>query len=391
MGFAPNRVLHLIHSQELRGAEVFATELACCLEKGRSFQNAVCSLYNGVDALAANGLPMFNLEGQEGLLEKRIGLDFLTLSKFWRLLRRYRPGIILAHGSSTLKYAAAGGVLYRNAATIYRNIGTASVWANSSARASFNRLLLKRIDAVVSVSQYTRQDFLSLYRLAPERVAFIPNGVDTSRFDRRALALAGTEVRQALGLSQTDLVFITVGSLSPEKGHQALLQLMAELQGLDLKNHLLLVGDGPLRGRLERQARELDIADRVHFLRTRADVPRFLAAADLFLLCSRTEGMPGCLIEAGLAGLASVSFDVGGVAEVVEHRVTGLVVSPGDFQGLRQAVLGLCRDPQRRAAMGAAARQRCLSLFDIRKVASDYETLFLKTLVTPRIGNNGRP
>jgi glycosyltransferase involved in cell wall biosynthesis len=171
-----------------------------------------------------------------------------------------------------------------------------------------------------------------------------------------------------------------VGDLSPEKGYQDLLPLLREFLNRSPKHHFLLVGDGPLGPELRQQAEELGLTGRAHFLGRRNDVPRLLAAADLFVLSSKTEGMPAVLIEAGLAGLPSVAFNVGGVAEVVEHQATGLLVPAGDFPGLGQALITLSEDSQRRAVMGEEARRRCYQQFDMSQVACQYEELFLRVL-----------
>jgi glycosyltransferase involved in cell wall biosynthesis len=99
--------------------------------------------------------------------------------------------------------------------------------------------------------------------------------------------------------------------------------------------------------------------------------------------------MPAVLIEVGLAGLPSVAFDVGGVSEVVEHQVTGLLASPGDYAGLAKNLAALCQDPQLRRAMGDVARQRCRELFSMPKVVSQYEALLLRMLVNSTGAKNG--
>ena len=236
------------------------------------------------------------------------------------------------------------------------------------------------MDAVISVSEYTRRDFINVYRLPESRVTFIPNGVDATTFDACRQSRDRAQVRHELGLSPRDTVLVSVGNLSEEKGHGELLTIISDLARSGLEMHLAIVGDGPLRPQLEQQARRLELINRVHFLGRREDVPQVLAGADIFVLPSRTEGMPAVLIEAGLAALPSVAFDVGGVSEVVDHGITGLLSVPGDLAGFTQSLSLLCRDQNSRAAMGDAALQRCQELFDMPKVASQYEAMFLKVL-----------
>jgi glycosyltransferase involved in cell wall biosynthesis len=227
-----------------------------------------------------------------------------------------------------------------------------------------------------------------VYRLPEARVVLIPNAVDAEEFQARDRSLARGQVRQELGLAEEDLLLISVGNLSPEKGHEQLLARISDLTRNHLDVHLLMVGTGPLRQRLELHSDELGLSDRVHFLGSRPDVPRLLTSADVFVLTSETEGMPAVLIEAGMSGLPSVAFNVGGVAEVLDHGVTGMLIAPGDLKGFGEALARLCRDRDRRTRMGDAARRRCLDHFDLRTIALEYEELFLEMLKsTPREGN----
>ncbi|MFQ5875665.1 MAG: glycosyltransferase family 4 protein, partial [Dehalococcoidia bacterium] len=263
---------------------------------------------------------------------------------------------------------------------IYRNIGTASYWASSKVKVTVNKLLLKRIAAVVSVSQHGRADFIRHYGFPQERVVYIPNGVDVTEFDNAVLQAARPALRRAWGLQEGDIALVNVGSLSPEKNQAELLRLTADLCASGLPIVLLLVGDGSLKQGLGLLSCHLGIAERVRFLGSRTGIPELLGAADLFVLTSKTEGMPGVLIEAGLAGLASVAYGVGGVAEVVAHEATGVVVPAGNYSELVAAVAQLSADHRARADMGQRAQQDCLERFDIANVALAYEQLFTQVL-----------
>jgi glycosyltransferase involved in cell wall biosynthesis len=379
MTSTPYRVLHLVHSQQRRGAEVFAAQLAACMEERGYFENGLCSLYREDDNLHINGLPVFTLDGRSSAFSKA-PLNPQLVSRLCRTLRKFKPHVLVAHGSDTLKYAGATSFFNRKVRTVYRNIGIAGDWASSVSKVRLNRLFLSQMDAVVSVSEYTRRDFISVYHIPEERITYIPNGVDTSQFCTGERLSIRPRVRQELGIGLEDLVLISVGNLSDEKGHRGLLPMMRDLNNAELADHLLLLGDGPLRQELESQAQELGIGHRVHFLGRRADVGRMLAAADVFVLPSKSEGMPAVLIEAGLSGLPSVAFNVGGVGEVIEEQVTGMLVAPEDYQQMRKRLAALGQDARLRAEIGEAARRRCLDLFSMEKVASDYEALFLKML-----------
>src|SRR5207247_1016785 len=119
---------------------------------------------------------------------------------------------------------------------------------------------------------------------------------------------------------------------------------------------LLLAGDGPVRKDVETLARELLVWDKVHMHGWVEDLPRLYAAVDIFALSSINEGTPVALIEAMAAGKAVVATAVGGVPDVVDDSLTGVLIPPRSPEALAEAVVGLAADPGRRARLGEAAR-----------------------------------
>jgi len=382
-------ILHIIERQCHRGAELFASQLSGSLA-ARGFHNVLCSLYkpdtNGFTI--AEPVDSLIIEAREiGLLAK-VGFQPSILFNLIDIVRQVKPDIVLAHGADTLRYTALASRLCPRPLTVYRNIGMASFWSSNPLKIWANRKLLGWVDAVISVSDIAREDFLEFYGLSPNKVYAIPNAVDTKKYQSLELGRERFQMRQRLGLKEEDLVLISVGSLSFEKNHSELLTLVKELQ--EKSPHLLLIGDGPLRRELELKADELRLKDRVHFLGLQLDIVPFLVASDIFLLPSKSEGMPGALIEAGMAGLPSVSFDVGGTGEVIETNITGIIVPPENYDEFKIAVTSLIENPQKRRQMGALARERYPEQFAIEKVAAQYEVLLLKLLAERGKRNNGQ-
>ena len=374
------RVLHLIQRVQHRGAEIFASQLAGLL-RDRGFENKVCSLYCSADQHPGDlslGFPVSSFVASGERPRVNLHLDVRLLGTLVLKLMRERPDVVLAHGSETLKYAAMASLFARKPSIVYRNIGLASHWANSWLKVSTNRLLLSRVDRVVSASELTRRDFIDLYMLPDERVESIPIGVDLSSFGETSLASCRPRMRRGLGIRGGGIALITVGSLTPEKNPHECLRLVAELKSQGLPVHHFLVGEGPLRTELESVAVSLGVADRVHFLGVRQDIPQLMAGCDLFVLPSVTEGMPAVLIEAAAAGLPSVAYDVGGIREVVQDGVTGKVVPARNHRRLAEETAALCRSPEQRRVMGRAARQGA-SKFDILAIATQFEELLVRT------------
>jgi glycosyltransferase involved in cell wall biosynthesis len=201
----------------------------------------------------------------------------------------------------------------------------------------------------------------------------IPNGVDP----RRLVSTRGRDAtRRLLGIPSNAAVVLSIGALTWEKDPLAHVEVGGRLLGeIDGLVHVM-VGDGPMRAKVENAIVRQGVRDRVLSLGSRDDVPDLLAASDVVLLASRSEGMPATLIEAGMAGLPVAAYAVAGVPEVVADGITGLLAAPGDADGLADCVLRLLRDPRARNAMGRAARTRCLTMFDIELIAPQYRAIY---------------
>jgi glycosyltransferase involved in cell wall biosynthesis len=184
----------------------------------------------------------------------------------------------------------------------------------------------------------------------------VHNGVDLSRFP--PFALDRTAARAALGLPPARRLVAQVGRLAPQKDYPTYLRAATNLAMRYVDVDFLVIGDGPDGESLRRLAAELGIAERVHWLGLRHDVPAVLAGVDVLVLASRYEGLPNVVIEAMAAGAAVVATDVGGCRELVTPEREGILVSPGRPDAIADAVGSLLGSEERRAAMVRAARVR---------------------------------
>jgi glycosyltransferase involved in cell wall biosynthesis len=232
---------------------------------------------------------------------------------------------------------------------------------------------MRRAGRIVAVAGVVRDELIASYDVSPSKVVTIPNGVDLKALEPSRSREA---TREALGIDLTAPVLLSLGALSEEKDPLAHVAIGARVaEGVPELIHLV-IGDGPLRDRAEREAREHGMGRSTRFLGSRDDVADLLAASDVLLLASRTEGMPACVIEAGVAGLPVAGFAIAGVPEAVVSGETGVLVAPGDRDALAAAVTPLLRDAELRRRLGDQARDRCRALFDIRAVAPRYLELY---------------
>jgi glycosyltransferase involved in cell wall biosynthesis len=163
----------------------------------------------------------------------------------------------------------------------------------------------------------------------------------------------------------------------PEKNQEVLLTMMRRLRVARVDVHLVIAGDGPLRGQLERRAIELEIADRVHFVGAVDDVRPLLAALDVFMLPSvAVESFSNAALEAMSMGRPVILSNIGGAREMITDGVEGYVVAPTELAARLPAIISqLYADRRKRLQMGVAARQRAVTCFSVPAMVAGYRGL----------------
>ena len=299
------------------------------------------------------------------------GFDAGLVVRLARLLAAERAGVVHTHNPQPLIYGAPAA-LVSGARLVHTKHG-----ANPD---RLRRRMLRKLcghlaDAYVAVSPETADVAARQGECIQGRLAVIANGVDVDHF--RHDSEARRSARLELGIPETSWLVGTVGRLAAEKDHRLLLDAVEPLLGEDFR--LVIVGDGPERESTARRAAELEGARFVHLTGARNDVARLLSALDVFVLSSRTEGLPLVLPEAMAARLPVVSTSVGGIPSVIEHARTGLLVPPGDAQALRDALAELAREPARAREMGALGEQVARERFSRDTMVDRYMELYGET------------
>ncbi|MFD8597304.1 glycosyltransferase [Kitasatospora sp. NPDC059646] len=348
---AEPRVLHVITDPRARGAQRTARDLhAELVRRGQ-----------GSELVALHPHP----DAQPGGAVRVLGPSRHHPATL-RALRRAaaRADVVVAHGSSTLQ-ACALGLLAARTPFVYVNIGDPRHWTSTPARRLRVGALLHRAAAVAAISPHAAELLLTRFRLPPRRLHVLPNARAAERFPPPEGPAGKAAARAALGLPADGPLIAWIGALSPEKRPDVALAAHALLPG-DVR--LALAGEGPLREQLAERA-----GPRLHLLGPLADPAPLYRAADLLLLTSDSEGVPGVLIEAALAALPAVATDVGWVSDVVRHGETGLLTPPDDPSASADALRTLLTAD--RTAYGTAARTRALTHFDLDTVTTHWQHL----------------
>jgi len=229
---------------------------------------------------------------------------------------------------------------------------------------------------IIVISEAVRTRFRR-YPRAYRRCSVVPNGIDLDSF---VPLKDPASVRESLAVPAAARLIGTVGRLVQFKGHQYLLEAFARLRQSHPGIRLVIVGAGPEREMLDRQAQGLGVAGVVHFTGHRMDVPDLLATMEVFVLPSVAEDFGRVLLEAMAVQRPVVATAAGGVPEVVEENVTGLLVTPADPAALSDAVSMLLADSARAEAMGRAGRQRVEKHFNLRRHAELVEAVYAEVV-----------
>ncbi|HEY7400010.1 MAG TPA: glycosyltransferase family 4 protein [Actinomycetota bacterium] len=363
------RVYHVVATGQRRGAEIFAADLIERLAAMGATQRLGIVRDDYPVSLSFRA-PVQQLGARRRSLPG-LRIDPRAAMRLRRELRTFRPTLVQAHGGEAYKYALAA-TLGTGVPVVYRRITEVPVAARKGLTRAAHGWLMRRADRIVAVADYVRQETTDLFQVPDELVVTIPGGADPARFRSRA----GGRIRRELGIADDAHVFLSLIALKWEKNPSAHLEVAARVAARDDRARYLIAGDGPLRSEVEEEVRARGLAGRVFVLGNRSDVPDLLAASDAVLLASSLEGMPGCLIEAGMARLPSVAYDLAGISEVVVHGETGFLVPPGDVEGLAAALAELFEDEALRSRLGAAASTRCVGLFDLGAVVEGYANVY---------------
>jgi glycosyltransferase involved in cell wall biosynthesis len=343
------RVLHLLAPAHFGGLESVVLALASMRHRlGRPTAVAtVVERWNQdlplAKSLESEGVPVFPV-----VVPARAYLRERALLR--RILKEFAPAVLHTHGHHSDVMGATLGAFGGP-----RLVSTVHGFVASSIRGALyhwiQRTSYHAFDAVIVVSDLQRRQLLRT--LIPERrLRLIPNTAPAAHLPPRETA------RALLGLPSRDFVVGWVGRLSREKGADILLHAIAAVP--DASVTVSIIGEGRERASLEKLARELHLESRVRWHGFQPDAGRLFNAFDLFVLSSRTEGVPLVLLEARMAGLPIVATRVGGVPDIVSGD-TAALVPPDNPEALARAIVAVRSDPasaQRKAAAGAAEARK---------------------------------
>ncbi len=356
------------------GAEKLAYEFALRLDPAR-FKSYLCTIRDRPDRREANERDREQLASAAvEYIELGESSEFPLRPAPWRrlhaTLRRESIDVVHAHMP---RASVPGSILARLARVpVVVSHEHGSAITGKRIRPFLDRHVVARLSTVILVvSDWDRRQLIELERIPAERIAVLPNGIVTP-------PEAGPDVRPGLGLSDADRLIGAVGRLYPEKGYDDLIRAAALLDATGAGGSITcaIVGIGPEEPRLRELIGELGVGDRVRLVGRRSDVPDFIRALDAAVMCSTREGSPLALLEYMAGGAPIVASAVGGIPEVLQDGVSGLLVAPSDPPALARALQRILDDHELARALGQAARARQRSEYDLNVVVARLEDLY---------------
>ncbi len=359
----PLRILHVFSTFKVGGPQVRFAELAKGF--GGLFSHTVIAMDGNYDA--AGHLP----PGANVVLGGPVNAGGSLLERLWRYRRDIAaraPDLLITYNWGAIEWVMANATLGTPHIHVEDGFGPEEADRQIPRRVWTRRLALRRSQVIVP-SLVLKDMALKVWKLAPGRVHYIPNGIEPC--DRYSTDIDELGLDLPRGLPR----IAWAGALRREKNLVRLLRAFAPLKN---KAVLLIIGDGPEHGAVLREAERLALSSGIRLLGRREDVRDILMQCDILAISSDTEQMPLAVLEGMDAGLAVVATRVGDVEQMVAEENRPYVVNGSDSE-LGAAMRALVADAARRKEIGAKNRQRMRQAYSARDMIASYQTLFLKT------------
>jgi len=309
-------------------------------------------------------------------IRERAPFDPVALRSLRALAKRVQPDAIQTHAVKSHFLARAGGLAELAPWVAFHHGYT---WPDMKARAynQLDRWSLRAARRIVTVSQPFRDELVG-FGVSPERIEIVHNAIPPAWGAKAREPEQAARLRAAAGIPPERKVILIVGRLSREKDHLTLLEAVGRLRDAVIP-HLVIVGDGPEKPRIEERVRELNMAGSVTFTGQQASAEPWYGIADLAVLSSLSEGSPNALLEAMATGVPVVATAVGGIPEIVTNERSALLVQPGDAESMSAAMNRLLTEPELADRLTRRSRELILERHEpemrVRRLVSVYRSV----------------
>lgn len=370
---APRRVLHVIDSLDLGGAQTFLLGLVKHLDRSLYLPEVACMHGRGVYAKAFEkaGITVHSLSPER--------FPPLYLPNFWRLMRRGRYDLLHFHLFGSNLCAKPLAVMAGHPAIIVHDQCNDASREKNPLLLAADALWNRYSDRVIAVSESTRCYLLDREDLPDDLVTMIPNGIDAEEFHPPSEG-ERDDARRVWGIPPDAFVIGGVGRLVPQKNFNLFLEVAARVIPRHPSAFFVIAGTGLQEEELKAKAVALEIDERVRFVGHVSDRLSLYHSFDALLMTSDFEGTPMVLLEAMACDLPVVASAVDGIAEVCTHGKDALLVQSGDGDGFVATINGLIGNESLRGQLGVNARETILGRYEIRHLAQRIEKIYEEAL-----------
>ncbi|WP_289021511.1 glycosyltransferase [uncultured Salegentibacter sp.] len=354
------RILHLIQKPQNRGAETFASQLA-------NHQNKQGNIVKLVSVFSGNAnLPWKKeIESLDASSKLRF-LDYKAWKKLNIIIEEFKPDIIQANAGDTLKYTVFSKKIFGwKPPIIFRNASEVGRYLKNNNQKRINSFFYQQIACVASVSKASKKDLIAHFPFLKNKTEVIPVGLER------------TSINTSFSFPQNQKNIIHVGGFSFEKNHQGLIRIFKGVLREDENVILHLVGDGPLRDSIEKEVVKQDLQDKIKFYGFVENALPMIAKADVLVLPSIIEGLPGVLLEAMYCETPVITNNVGGINEIV-NADTGILIERDHEDEFSKAILQVLNENN--SAQIQKARDLVLKNYMNESLVREFEALYKKVI-----------
>lgn len=369
----PLRILQLTNSLNFGGLERLVVDLCLHCDRSQFSPEIACLQREGnlaAEARAA-GIPVHLLGGSGGRLAA-----YTSFLRLRRLLRERQIDVLHTHNTGPLLDALLARLTQLRAPRVVHTDHARAHWPDRRIYMVLERWAAREFGGMVAVSEEAREQLVRHERIPRESIQVIDNGIDVARFAAPSRPTA--EWLAELGLDHFSQRVGVVAMLREQKNLDQLLEAVPAILRQHPGTGFLLAGGGPLEGALREQARALGIDENVRFLGRRPDVVDVLHALDIYILPSRSEGLPLALLEAMAARRCIVATRVGAMPQALADGHCGRLIPPGQPAEIARAVVELLADASAREGLAQRALARVEQHYSIATMLARYQALYLQ-------------
>ncbi len=361
-------IMHLVLSLEVGGLENGIVNLINNMDNKR-FKVSVCCLEKIgelSDRIDENRKHIF-------IVQKDGRMRIKDVRGLARLLKEQQVDILHTHSYGTLLRGFISARLAGVPVIIHGEHGI--LYTDKFRRVIAQKILLRMVDCTITVSKDLQSRIARDFNVKEKLFIPIINGVDFSKFNHRQ-GKSSISVREELGIDDKAVLIGSIGRLVDVKNYPLLINVINEfvIKGLDI--YLIIVGDGPVKVKLQQGIKDYGLNDRVFLPGRKDNIPDYLSAFDIFVLTSDFEGISNTILEAMACGVPVVATNVGGTPEIVDDGNTGLLVKPRNKNELFNSLKKLYDDPPLRQKMGESAINAIAEKFSLMRMVNEYENIY---------------